>query len=131
MREIATTEQFLCIAKRAAANEVNSNGTAAWKETEAEQLMIYFLFTYFCGAVYDGEAMAKVKMAVVSTLLIQIMEEAAHAETLEERAQIAWRFSRELEHSDQNLEKMEKLMEEADCAEFSKLMRFLGEEILC
>lgn len=120
-----------------------------WLELEAEQLMIYFLFTYFCGAVYDGNALAKVKMAVVCTLLIQEMElgaqasgvkgcisaeasgsegcisvEALDAEvlTLEDRARIAWRFSRELEHSDQNLEKMEELMEHSEAAEFEVLL---------
>ena len=35
-----------------------------------EQLLVYFISTYFCGAVYDGEAFAKAQMAVVSTLLI-------------------------------------------------------------
>ena len=122
-----------------------------WLETEAEQLMVYFLFTYFCGAVYDGDAFSKVKLAAVCTMLIQEMElaEAAtrdNAEpaensitdsqkqksvekalegllTLEERAQIAWRFSRELEHSDLNLETMEKLMKEDEAAEFKTLLR--------
>ncbi len=36
-----------------------------------EQLLVYFISTYFCGAVYDGEAYVKVQMAVVSVLLIQ------------------------------------------------------------
>ena len=35
-----------------------------------EQLMVYFVFTYFCGAVYDENAYGKIKLAVVSTLLI-------------------------------------------------------------
>lgn len=103
-----------------------------WKEIEAEQLMVYFLFTYFCGAVYDGDALAKVKMAIVSTLLIQEMELAELAAeksrgqdcgiSLEDRARIAWRFSRELEHSDQNLDTMEVLMNESEAAEFEWLL---------
>lgn len=129
-----------------------------WKEIEAEQLMVYFLFTYFCGAVYDGDALAKVKLAAVSTLLIQEMELAAMAAgtdgeevagtgaepgseedggendqecaagnrygvSLEDRARIAWRFSRELEHSDQNLDTMEELMNESGAADFEALLR--------
>ena len=39
-------------------------------EIQYEQLLVYFISTYFCGAVYDGEAFAKAQMAVVSTLLI-------------------------------------------------------------
>lgn len=35
---------------------------------QCEQLLIYFLSTYFCGAVYDGRAYAKAQMAVISVL---------------------------------------------------------------
>lgn len=99
-------------------------------DVEQEQLMVYFLFTYFCGAVYDGDALAKVKMAIVSTLLIREMEYAeqkmsAKPLTLFERTKIAWRYSRELEHSDPNLNKMEELMNEHEAAEFENLMELL------
>ena len=40
-------------------------------EIYLEQLMVYFLFTYFCGAVYDEMAYEKAKFAVASTLLIR------------------------------------------------------------
>ena len=39
-------------------------------EIQYEQLLVYFISTYFCGAVYDGEGYVKVQMAVVSVLLI-------------------------------------------------------------
>lgn len=100
-----------------------------WVETELEQLMIYFLFTYFCGAVYDGDVLSKTKMAVASTLLLREMETAeqmrkrgAAVITLEERAQVVWRYSRELEHSDLNLNKMEELMNRREAASFEELM---------
>jgi lysine-N-methylase len=103
-------------------------------ETESEQLMVYFLFTYFCGAVYDGDAFAKVKMAVVSTLIIRELEKAAQIGrgpknkiTLEDRARIAWRYSRELEHSDLNLNRMEELMNESEIAQLEPLLTFILE----
>ena len=114
--------------------------TAAWKlwksssdfqpDVEQEQLMVYFLFTYFCGAVYDGDVFAKVKMAIVSTLLIREMEYAeqkmyAKPLTLFDRTRIAWRYSRELEHSDPNLNKMEELMNEREEAGFENLLELL------
>ena len=37
-------------------------------EIQYEQLLVYFISTYFCGAVYDREAYVKVQMAVVSVL---------------------------------------------------------------
>ena len=33
--------------------------------------MVYFVFTYFCGAVYDDHILGKMQTAVVSTILIQ------------------------------------------------------------
>lgn len=113
---------------------------AAWKlwknssdfrpDVEQEQLMVYFLFTYFCGAVYDGDALAKVKMAIVSTLLIREMEYAEQKMyskplTLFDRTRIAWRYSRELEHSDPNLNKMEELMNEREETGFENLLELL------
>lgn len=97
-------------------------------ETELEQLMVYFIFTYFCGAVYDGEAFVKVKMAVVCTLLLCILWwiEAVKSEKKEKKwsamLRTAWRFSRELEHSDLNLDKMEELLKTQEAASFERLM---------
>lgn len=90
---------------------------------EYEQMMVYFLFTYFCGAVYDGDAMAKAKMSVVSTLIWEEIvfalwiEQCFHVSS-EDKICTAWRYCRELEHSDPNLIQMENLMDfrlEAEC----------------
>ena len=83
-------------------------------DTEYEQMMVYYLYTYFCGAVYDGEALAKVKAAVASTLIWSWISCALWLEngkklSFQERLQLAWRYSRELEHSDLNLNKMDEL----------------------
>ncbi len=36
-----------------------------------EQLMAYFLFTYFCGAVYSENVDGKMRFSFVCTLLIR------------------------------------------------------------
>ena len=82
-----------------------------------EQLLVYFISTYFCGAVYDGRAYAKVQMAVISVLLIHELLAAQWLKndgTLDDQdvVETVYRYSRELEHSDPNLEKMEELMED-------------------
>ena len=86
-------------------------------EVQYEQLLVYFISTYFCGAVYDGRAYAKVQMAVISVLLIHELLAAQWLKndgTLDDQDVIetVYRYSRELEHSDPNLEKMEELMED-------------------
>ena len=73
----------------------------------SEQLMVYFVFTYYCGAVYDLRAYTRMKFAVCSTLMIQ---ELAFGRWLcngkklsfEDFADVAHCFSREVEHSDLN-----------------------------
>ena len=83
-------------------------------EIQKEQLLVYFISTYFYGAVYDGHIYSKVRMAV---LCVWYIEELLKARWLrnekfldtEEVCEIVYRFSREIEHSDQNLEAAEKI----------------------
>lgn len=82
-------------------------------DVQLEQLLVYFIFTYFCGAVYDGNIYGKGKLCVFGTYLIKELWKAAFIKndgTLseEEKWDIALRFSRELEHSDENLLRIEK-----------------------
>ena len=82
---------------------------------QEEQLLVYWIYTYFCGAVYDGEIFAKVKMAVVCTLLIHELDVGTYLNNgrvfcLEDQISICYQFSRELEHSDLNLNAFEDLL---------------------
>ena len=95
-----------------------------------EQLMVYFVFTYFCGAVYDDNIAGKVQTAVVSTILIQelaISKWVEQGETLdfEGFVDIAHRVSREIEHSDLNLNRMEKLCEKIPVFQTEALKKIL------
>lgn len=81
-----------------------------------EQLLVYFLFTYFPGAVYDGEIYAKAQLAVYSVWMIWELWMARWFKNektldLEEKTELVYRFSREVEHSDLNLKTIEKIME--------------------
>ena len=95
---------------------------AQWKsehpmmDIHQEQILVYFLFTYFLGAVYDGEVFAKAQMAVYMTWMIHEIWMArwwmnGKEIEREEMTELLYRFSREVEHSDINLKKVEKLME--------------------
>jgi len=95
-----------------------------------EQLVVYFVFTYFCGAVYDDNIAGKVQTAVVSTILIQelaIAKWVEQGETLdfEGFVDIAHRVSREIEHSDLNLNRMEKLCEKIPVFQTEALKKIL------
>mgnify|MGYP006972219051 FL=1 len=85
-------------------------------QVKCEQLFVYFLYTYFCGAVYDARVYGKVQMASVSVLLISELWKARWLRNegvldLEDLTEIVYRYSRELEHSDENLELFEMMME--------------------
>ena len=93
-----------------------------WKKSEgdadleiiAEHLMVYFIFTYFCGAVYDEEAHSKMKFSIIGTLMILETAKTLWTENREGGKmaavlEAAKRYSREVEHSDENIELLEKL----------------------
>lgn len=72
-----------------------------------EQLMVYFVFTYFCGAVYNENPYGKMKMAAMATLLIEELAQALWTDqggrlSFMDFVDAAHRFSREVEHSDSN-----------------------------
>lgn len=82
---------------------------------QSEQLLVYFLFTYLPGAVYDGCIFSKVQMSVYCVFMINELWMARYLKnekelSMEERIDIAYRFSREVEHSDQNRNKVENMM---------------------
>lgn len=87
---------------------MRSRGEQDWSwDIFSEQLMVYFLFTYFCGAVYDGEIFVNVQMAVACVSLIwdllaaRWLKNEKHLDR-EDVKEMVYRFSRELEHSDEN-----------------------------
>ena len=77
-----------------------------------EQLLVYFVFAYFCGAVYDDNVIGKIKMSVDSVTVLYQMFLAKWAEqdgrlSGENIKKIMYRYSRELEHSEENLGRMQ------------------------
>lgn len=93
-----------------------------WRDAEgdvnldiiAEHLMVYFIFTYFCGAVYDEEAHSKMKFSMIGTLMVLETAKTLWAENrpagkMAAVLEAAKRYSREVEHSDENIELLEKL----------------------
>lgn len=84
-------------------------------DVTAEQLLVYFVFTYFCGAVYNYNAYGKIKFAFTGMILIRELLR-AHVIQFPSRSSrqdlvyTAYRYSREIEHSDYNKVRMEELL---------------------
>lgn len=84
----------------------------------AEQLLVYFVFTYFCGAVYNRNACGKMKFSFAGMILIRELVRAEWLRnpdiTRETILRTACRYAREVEHSDQNKFLMEELLDDED-----------------
>lgn len=98
----------------------------AW-DIWGEQLWVYFVFTYFCGAVYDGRAYARMKFAAVCTLFIRELAMGIWALQggkldFDDFVDIAHRYSREVEHSDDNKEALLTLLEREDHFDLETLL---------
>ena len=83
-------------------------------EQTAEQLLVYFVFTYFCGAVYNADAYGKMKFSFAGMILIRELVRAEWLQnpdiTRETILRTACRYAREAEHSDKNKFLMEELL---------------------
>ena len=137
---LAQEEEQFAAGEEAAQVTAGEETAAEWKkETQdetsweiwMEQLMVYFVFTYFCGAVYDENAYGKIKLAVVSTLLICEITRGIFADPSERSGknlfsiltESAWKYSKEIEHSDVNLGHLERLFLEKSCCGLENLLR--------
>lgn len=119
--QLLEVEQKLFLGHTALEYEKISREFEAWVDTnfrkweiQKEQLLVYFISTYFCGAVYDGQILPKVKMALLS---VNALEEILKTRWLENEKtldaedviDVVYRYSREVEHSDENLRRIETL----------------------
>ncbi len=80
------------------------------------QLFVFFLYTYFCGAVYDDWIYSKMALAVESVRFIRELYIARLLRkgslSMEDYVELAYRYAREIEHSDDNLNTLEELFSE-------------------
>lgn len=83
-----------------------------WENTGL-QLFVFFLYTYFCGAVYDDWIYSKMALAVHSVEFIRELFLTRWKRTgrldMEDYVELSYRYAREIEHSDQNLNDLEEI----------------------
>lgn len=79
------------------------------EEIQAEQLLMFFFYVYFEGAVYDNWIYSKVMMSILSVYWIF---ETDRAKDKPDIIKSAYLYAREVEHSDFNLEELETALNE-------------------
>lgn len=71
---------------------------------DAEQLLVYYVYKYFLRSAYHGDVLTKTKLIAVSCVMIWLLNWLTHPKTFWENA---YRYARELEHSEENLAALE------------------------
>ena len=87
------------------------SSSGAWKEavqSSLEKVFLSFLYTYLCGSVYDGQIYARCMIAIWSTRWIMLLSAATDL-TLQ---QAVYLYSRQIEHSDENINSLISFFEE-------------------
>lgn len=79
------------------------------REYEYEHLLVYFTLRYFMRAYYDDNILTKAQFAVAGVLMIRDMDVLRYLQkggqfSLEDRIDTAKTYSKEVEHSEENME---------------------------
>ncbi len=96
-------------------------------EWEYEHLMIYFVFRYFMTAVFDGDLLTKSKFAAVSYIIISRLQAEA-VNDKQARITAMQKYSKEVEHSQLNMDKLLSSMKKSRFYSIDNLINILSEE---
>lgn len=100
------------------------------REYEFEHILVYYIYNYFLGASYDGDILTKVKMAVLSYLVVYQLDVAMWMSkkrnfTYEDQVLIAHAYSKEVEHSYNNYESLQLVLSAHPLLDVEHLMNGL------
>lgn len=110
-----TSEEYYDIRKEFYNDFVAELSPEKW-EIFKEQLLMFWVYTYFCGAVYDDCVYSKLALAIFSVCFIEEIIVSrwlgnGKRMTMEECIEICYRYAREIEHSDENLNILEEIFD--------------------
>ena len=103
------------------------NSYYADKIYEFEHMMVYFIFRYFMKAVYDYDVSAKVKLAVVSMLMIKELDIVRWINNeknfnVDDQVEIVKMYSKDIEHSEENVESLYESFETKEVFNLENLL---------
>lgn len=80
-----------------------------YRENDIEQLLVYFTFRYIMNAIYDSNIMVYAYLSVMFTMIVRDMNATRFYKnggsfTIEDQMEVARIFSKEVEHSEGNVE---------------------------
>jgi hypothetical protein len=99
--------------------------TAKADEYELEHFAVYLVFRYFLTAVFDYDLLTKAKFTVLSIINICRIQAFANASDKQSRVEIMQKYSKEVEHSANNLETLNLLIKQSKYYSVGNLINIL------
>ena len=102
-----------------------------YKENEYkfEQILVYYVYRYFLKSVFDYDAIGKIKFAIVSYIMIKELSAIRFLENREfidsDLVDIAHTYSKDIEHLEENVEKLQELFETEEFFELDEILYVL------
>lgn len=94
-----------------------------------ENILVYFVFRYFMKAVFDYDALAKIKTAIISYMIIRELAVVRYIEnnefTDEDMVDIAHTYSKDIEHLEENIEALAELFETNEVFDIEEMVMAL------
>lgn len=89
-----------------------SNDSRPEIEQDKKKLFEYFVYSFVLPALYDGDVLTKVKMAVLCTMAVEELYMAEDLWSLEQRVNICHAIARQIENCDENRAQLEKFLKQ-------------------
>ncbi|MDZ5253812.1 flagellin lysine-N-methylase [Clostridium sp. LIBA-8841] len=94
-----------------------------------KNILVYFIFRYFMKAIFDYDMSAKIKLAIISTLMIKELSVIRFIDkgefTEEDMVEVSRIYSKDIEHSDENIEDLQEIFETKDIFEVDEIITIL------
>ncbi len=95
-----------------------------------KNILVYFVFRYFMKAIFDYDVSAKIKLAIISTLMIKELAVVRFIEnnnefTEEDMVEISRIYSKDIEHLDENIENLQEIFETEEIFEVDEILPML------
>ncbi|MCR1962890.1 flagellin lysine-N-methylase [Clostridium perfringens] len=92
-----------------------------------KNILVYFIFRYFMKAIFDYDVSAKIKLAIISTLTIKELAVVRFIEnnnefTEEDMVEVSRIYSKDIEHSDENIENLQEIFETEEIFEVDEIL---------
>ena len=96
------------------------------KMYQFKNIMVYFIFRYFMKAIFDYDVSAKIKLAIMSMLMIKELAVLRWLEkgtfTEEDMVDISHMYSKDVEHLEENIETLQDIFETEEAYEVDRLI---------